>query len=278
MAARHCAPARACATHIRAGIQPAARPPAIIPPPRYPDTMRRALTALAPILATSLAPSPALAEAPVPFPNPVISEVLFSVPADESLDPNKDGVRDATSDEFVEIMNPHDKPIDLKGFVITDKSGADNPANKRGVRFVFPTATLPPGAVALLFNGAAPGRSIPGPVGNAARAAAPNPNFAGALVFSLENSAPSRAFANSADLVALLDPDGKPIDVVLWGRNPPAPPAGALRVSTVRAASIGSVQRPTPDAEFLPHAEIDANPCSPGLIPPSGAQSGAPSR
>lgn len=229
--------------------------------------MHAAITRLAPIFITAIAPSLAASAAPIPKPNPVITEVLFAVPADEAFDPNKDGVRDATTDEFVEIMNPHDKPIDLAGFVIADKSGLDNPANKRGVRFVFPSVTLPPGAVAVLFNGAATGKSIPGPVGNATRAAAPNPNFAGALVFSLENSAPSRALANSADLVALIDPQGAVIDVVIWGRNAPPAPAGALRHATVRAASIGSVQRTTPEGELRPHAEIDGTPCSPGAIP-----------
>lgn len=215
---------------------------------------------------------------PVPFPNPVIMEAMFAVPADEAFDPNKDGVRDATADEFVEIMNPHAKPIDLAGFVIADKTGLEKPGDKRGVRFVFPAVSLAPGAVAVVFNGAATGKAIPGEVGTSAKAAGPNPQFSGALVFSMENSAPSRAFANSADLIALLDPKGAVIDVVTWGRNAPQPPKGALRIATVRAVSTGSVQRTAPDGDLRPHAEIDGNPCSPGAIPQQGGQPGGPPR
>ncbi len=219
--------------------------------------------------------SVAAAAPPVPFPNPVIMEALFAVPADEALDPNKDGVRDATGDEFVEIMNPHNKPIDLAGFVIADKTGVEKPGDKRGVRFVFPSTVLAPGAVAVVFNGAAAGKTIPGEVGTSAKAAGPNAQFGGALVFTMENTAPSRAFANAADLIALVDPKGAVIDVVTWGRNAPPAPKGALRSATVRAVSTGSVQRVTAEGELRPHAEIDGTPCSPGVIPAVGGGAGA---
>src|SRR5262245_25585994 len=72
---------------------------------------------LAPILAASLAVAD---QAPVPFPHPLISEVLYAVPSGPRGDANADGVRDAIGDEFIELVNPHDKPIQLKGYKLLD--------------------------------------------------------------------------------------------------------------------------------------------------------------
>lgn len=75
----------------------------------------------------------ALGQAPtahgVPFPHPVITEVLFNVPSGARGDANADGTRDAVGDEFVELINPHDKPIDLKGYVLTDSAGWPGPVS-----------------------------------------------------------------------------------------------------------------------------------------------------
>lgn len=59
----------------------------------------------------------------VPFPHPLITEVLFNVPTGPKGDANGDGLRDAVGDEFVELINPHGKPIQLKGYVLTDSAG-----------------------------------------------------------------------------------------------------------------------------------------------------------
>lgn len=59
----------------------------------------------------------------VPFPHPLITEVLFNVPKGAAGDANGDGTRDAVGDEFVELINPHDKPIQLKGYVLSDSAG-----------------------------------------------------------------------------------------------------------------------------------------------------------
>src|SRR5438309_1433133 len=57
---------------------------------------------------------------PVPYPHPLISEVLYSVPSGQRGDANADGERDAVGDEFIELVNPHDKPIQLKGYTLMD--------------------------------------------------------------------------------------------------------------------------------------------------------------
>jgi hypothetical protein len=77
------------------------------------------------LLAASLAlasqPSEtAPANPPVAFPHPLVTEVLFNVPRGEEGDANGDGKRSATGDEFVELVNPHDRPISLKGYRLID--------------------------------------------------------------------------------------------------------------------------------------------------------------
>jgi len=68
-------------------------------------------------------PAPAQPDKPlVPFPHPLITEVLYAVPSGKDGDADQDGKRSATGDEFVELINPHDKPINLKGYVLSDAS------------------------------------------------------------------------------------------------------------------------------------------------------------
>lgn len=55
---------------------------------------------------------------PAPTLHPVITEVLYAVPRDGDAD--QDGKRSATGDEFIELINPHDKAINLKGYTLSD--------------------------------------------------------------------------------------------------------------------------------------------------------------
>ena len=68
--------------------------------------------AVDPDTSPSAAPKP-----PVEFPHPLITEILYAVPKGDAGDANQDGKRSPTGDEFVELINPHDKPINLKGYV-----------------------------------------------------------------------------------------------------------------------------------------------------------------
>jgi hypothetical protein len=56
----------------------------------------------------------------VPSPHPLITEVLFAVPSGGDGDFNLDGTRSAIGDEFVELVNPHDVAINLKGYRLTE--------------------------------------------------------------------------------------------------------------------------------------------------------------
>ncbi|MCA9293567.1 MAG: lamin tail domain-containing protein [Phycisphaerales bacterium] len=200
-----------------------------------------------------------------PFPHPAITEVLFNVPK-LNADANHDGARDATSDEFVELINPHDKPINLLGYRIASRLIWANPTGKQGVTFTFPDFTLAPGEIVVIFNGH--NAAIPGDVGDAnAAPASTNESFAGAWVFTMNMPSQNRAFANGGDFVLLLTPQGQPVDGVVWGNPSVTPPRGNFRLAEVDANPKGSVQRTAADADLDAHATINGSTCSPGEIP-----------
>ncbi len=231
--------------------------------------------------------------ASVPAPHPMITEVLAAVPSGPRGDANGDGLRDAIGDEFIELVNPHDKPIQLKGYMLVDSDAwapgaakpgsaakptpgakpADKPAaatpddkpavpardpgtdsTRAELRFVFPEMELKPGQVVVVFNGYH--QKFTGPVGDAAKApTGPNDKFHDAMVFSMKNESPYAALANEADFVLLVAPDGKPIHVVKWGKASKNPPKDTL-VTEEAPASIGSVQRDGAHGKLVAHRDL----------------------
>ena len=159
-------------------------------------------------LATSLAADPPAY--PVPHPHPMPTEVLYDVPQGAKGDATRDGMRDAAGDEFIEIANPYDEPINLKGHVLSSRLSSPTEDTGKGVHFVFPDCTLGAHKVAVVFNGR--GASIDEPVGTSSMSpASPHDRFAGALVFTMENTSPTRALRNRGDFVLLSAPDGSPL-------------------------------------------------------------------
>ena len=207
------------------------------------------------------------AEPPVSFPHPMITEVMFDVPRGADGDANRDGKRDPAGDEFVELYNPHDEPIDLRGYTLTNWLTTGEPDQKRGVRFEFPRFELEPGRTVVVFNGYQ--ARIRGAVGTERRAPrSPNEHFADAFVFRTANSSANNAFNNSDDFVLLASPAGEKVDAVVWGNAEFLQLDDALNVADVSRSPGGSVQRPDPDSTDLwPHPDIDAEACSPGEQP-----------
>lgn len=83
------------------------------------------LALVMPIVLVGLAqagPDAPAGKSPVAFPHPLITEILYSVPGGKAGDADGNGNRSATGDEFIELFNPHDKPINLKGYVLSDAS------------------------------------------------------------------------------------------------------------------------------------------------------------
>ena len=78
----------------------------------------------------------------------VINEILADPAGDLSGDANGDGTRNASQDEFVEMINTSASPIDIGGWTLADGYG---------VRHVFPGGTvIPAGCGIVVFGGGSP--------------------------------------------------------------------------------------------------------------------------
>jgi hypothetical protein len=214
------------------------------------------------------------------------------VPKGPGGDANGDGQRSANGDEFVELINPHDKPINLRGYSISDaKKGEEakeasggggagggdapgGPADKKehakkpvaehkkggggaAVKFTFPNVELQPGQVVVVFNGYQ--QTFRGPVGTAtAGPSGPNEHFHNALVFTMNVQSQFVAFANAGDCVVLRDPDGKVVECITWGKpekGGKVVPTGAM-LTEQAPESGGSVQRASVGGKFVPLKEM----------------------
>lgn len=193
---------------------------------------------------------------PVTFPHPLITEVLYAVPGGEKGDANRDGTRHAAGDEFVELVNPHAKAIQLYGYTITDR----NPPKKGQLKFTFPAFELPPHGVVVVFNGCEQGWgkgeqgvTIVGDQKRPPRAT--NPNFHNAYVFTAGVESSRTSWSNAGDYVLLSDPAGNPVECVHWGEFSEPVPAATL-TEAAPLTSKCSVQRPTMGGGFKQHADL----------------------
>lgn len=206
-------------------------------------------------------PPPPLA----PYPHPLITEVLYAVPTGAAGDANGDGVRDAVGDEFVELINPHDRPIQLRGYTITDRQQTSSRDGKTftSVRFTFPALELQPGEVVVVFNGHR--QQWAGPLGDSARAAAGNPRFAGARVFTMNNASARAGFANAADCIILWSPRNEPLHAICWGGA--EAPLGTGVVEQAPAIKDQSVTRASATGPMQAHPTVRGKAFSPGSFP-----------
>lgn len=130
----------------------------------------------------------------------VLNEVLARVPSDDPMTPdviegdaNGDGTRDASGDEFVELVNVGMEPLDLSNFQIND-SGTTPP-------FVFPMGTIVlPGEAVVLFGGGDLSRS---------RLEFGNSRALG-LVFTTDGTI-GTGLSNTADSIFVRDPMGRQV-------------------------------------------------------------------
>lgn len=92
----------------------------------------------------------------VNHPQVLISEILADPADDLAGDANGDGLRDASADEFIEVVNTGESAIDISGWMLRDASA---------VRHVFPPGSIVPSReAAVVFGGGTP----TGAFGNAA--------------------------------------------------------------------------------------------------------------
>ncbi|MEN3335478.1 MAG: large repetitive protein [Blastocatellia bacterium] len=122
-----------------------------------------------------------------------INEYLADPPDGLAGDANGDGTRDSADDEFVEVVNRTNAPIDISSFKIRD---ADS------VRFTFPIGTMiPAGEAAIVFGGGTP----TGDFGNA---------HANGLVFTTGSGGLS--LNNGGDTISLLDAASQTIESITF--------------------------------------------------------------
>ena len=240
---------------------------------------------LVPVLIALIQPGQAGAPAaPAAKRHPVITEVLFAVPKEGDAD--QDGMRSATGDEFIELVNPGDKPINLKGYTLSngkspekkeksepkakpaekqekgkDKKGEDKKGESSGhrpeesrIHFVFPELVLGPGEVVVVFNGYE--SHTPGPVGDTKAAAGKNEKFSGAYVFSMHCASQYMALANAGDCVLLCDPDGNAVESVTWGESDKKPEKAAVLTHHISDSTKGSVQKTSIGGDFVKHQDL----------------------
>lgn len=218
-------------------------------------------------------PAPDLSKPLVAHPHPLITEIFFSVPGSGG-DANDDDRRSPAGDEFVELLNPHDRPINLIGYELSDRPTASQ------FRFRFPELVLAPGEVVVVFNGH--GCDWRGPVGDGMRApGATHSLFEGAWILTARAESEFESFSNSAEFVLLTSPAGLPVHAVEWGEpDDTAPPETELleRVTPPRGRSM---QRVAPGGPLLEHpTTMDTPegvmmfdlPCSPGVALPGWSE------
>ncbi|HET6610965.1 MAG TPA: lamin tail domain-containing protein [Kofleriaceae bacterium] len=163
------------------------------------------------------------AEEPPEVSSLVINELLTDPAPD--YDANGDGVFDYATDEFVELVNTGDAPVDLSGATLADGFT---------VRLVFPDGTVvAPGAALVVFGGGSP-------VGD----------FGGAMVLV----APELIqLNNDGDSVTIRNADGDTLATTSYDSL-----LGAQDQSLVREVEGD------PDAAWVFHGSVGAGPASPG--------------
>jgi hypothetical protein len=136
-------------------------------------------------------------------------------------DANGDGSRDSAQDEFIEIVNRTDGPLDIGGFTLSD---ADQ------LRFTFPAGVvIPSGEAALVFGGGSPR----GEFGNAT---------VNQLVFIAALS-----LNNGGDTITLKDSAGVTVERISYG-----PGEGGANQSLTRNPDISGIV-------FAPHSALAAS-------------------
>ena len=213
----------------------------------------------------------------------VINEVLIDPPGSAAVDlqgdANQDGVRHAQADEFVELANISDAPVDLSGFTLGD--------DENFVSFTFPQGyVLQPRAFVTVFGG--------GDVSNMPGYDA-DPLLTNVFVVdSLHHGGIGNGFANGGDIALLLSPDGSYDTYFAYGSlatgEGPAEgkyPAGTefeIEINTASTTGDMSVTRfpdgstvtadpfvphgTVSEAVFSPNATIDGRTSVPGPTPP----------
>jgi len=187
----------------------------------------------------------------------IINEYLAQPPTGIAGDANGDGVRSASQDEFVELVNVGATPLDISAFTIWDATQQ---------RFAFPSGKIiPPGEAAIVFGGGTPVGSF----GNCR---------ANGLVFAVGGSGLS--LNDSGDSIIVKDNLGAEVT-----RKDYPPPSNTGNDSLTRnpditGAFVGHLAASGGASRFSPGTRIDGSPFSQPVpfiasISPDSAVAGA---
>jgi len=172
-------------------------------------------------------------------PHLVINEILADPPNARAGDANADGVRDASDDEFVELVNTGTAPLCLAGWTLGD-------ANEAG-RHVFPLgAALPPGRALVVFGGGVP-------TGRFGGATVQWAAFNGRLNLS-----------NAGDVLTLRDAGGTRAKQLSWGDCAGEPCASEHYTGDLGVES-SLVRWPELTGTWRAHGEVAGSRFSPGV-------------
>lgn len=143
------------------------------------------------------------------------------------------------SNDFVELYNPTNAPIDLTGWVIDQRSAKNGTGNKATLSGIIPAGGY------YLVQGAA---------GNTPSAQLPTPDATGKLTFGATEA-----------IAVLFDASGTQVDLVGWGTATSAESAAAAK--TANATSVQRIQ---------PGVDTDNNAADFTVAAPTPMNSGAP--
>ncbi len=125
---------------------------------------------------------------PLPPLTVIVNEVLADPPLAEAGDANQDGTRDAAEDEFVELANVGDDPVDIGGWMLGDDES---------INFTFPEGyVLQPRDIIAIFGG-----------GDVSNVPGYDPDPLLTRVFQADSSV-GNGLANGGDIIILLSDDG----------------------------------------------------------------------
>ncbi|HYG82214.1 MAG TPA: lamin tail domain-containing protein, partial [Pyrinomonadaceae bacterium] len=179
-----------------------------------------------------------------PRPDIVINEVLADPPTDDDStaaiegDANRDGVRDTSQDEFVELVNTTGRDINIGGYQLFTRGTT---AASDTLRHTFAAGTiLPAGAAVVVFGGGNPNPH--------------HPAFGGAQVFTASEG--ELSLVNTGGVVTLRDANQTLVTIFSYGgstglnggsnqsltRSPDI--TGAFTLHTTAAGSNGSAYSP----------------------------------
>ena len=128
----------------------------------------------------------------------LINEMLADPPAGDAGDANHDGTRNATQDEFVELVNTTTRDIDISGYELLTRGTSSNSV----VRHRFGMGSvLSAGTAAIVFGGGNPNPA--------------DPQFGNAFV--LKASTGTLSLGNSGGAVTLRDSTGADVSTLIYG-------------------------------------------------------------